>query len=65
MILVAPASEMPSSRRPVIEWMRAISCRLYRRWPPTDRDGRTAASASSRRKNAGWTPSMSATWPIV
>src|SRR3954468_24277704 len=60
-----PARVMPS---PAISdtrctWM--MSLRLYRRCPPSERAGCTTFSTSTRRRKAGWTPSMPATCPTV
>src|SRR3954451_23955755 len=60
-----PARVMPS---PAISDTRCtwlMSLRLYRRCPPSERAGCTTFSTSTRRRNAGWTPSIPATWPTV
>src|SRR5581483_7962656 len=42
-----------------------MSLRLYRRWNPSDLAGLTRSWLSSRRRNACWTSSISATWLTV
>src|SRR5436190_6600243 len=60
-----PARVIPSPAISVTLCTRLMSSRLYRRCPPSERAGCTTFSTSTRRRNAGWTPSMSATCPTV
>src|SRR5262245_25445832 len=60
-----PARLMPASASSTTYWTTVISRRVYRRWPPPDRDGLTTFSWSRRRRNACWTSSMTETCPTV
>src|SRR5215467_12977228 len=59
------ASVMPSPVSRTTYWTVTTSRREYRRWPPSERDGRTTPNSSRRRRNACCTSSMPETCPTV